>query len=552
MKPLQLTSQHPICDEMMIPAISSAPSPALHRKHVKERGTKGELNTEEEVKVHTSRIRRNTSSRRLCIHFLIVMGVIGWIGIQLYMLGSLAPEKPSFLPVVNQKESSFQLTQIVNDLATYVIEMLHFGSHEFEYKKSKQQQLEEDYVQIFYMLLCINFLIVLPSFCRRCVKKWSSIIKTDVSTNVRVENQSDQHQRSQRQTQQILTEEQMHRIHRKLLYQTYLPPYLLATAADWLQGPYKYALYSSYGYTQRDIAHLFVVGYGSGMVLGSIVGGLADEYGRKRLCLWYCVSYAVSVSCTHFKNYYVLLLGRCGGGVGTSLLFSVFESWLIGAHVDRGLIGGKGSGNGEKWLAESFSVGTYGSSLIAIVSGVLANFIVARNGKMRPFSSGEDESGPSLFVGGYIAAFDACWPILICCAALIMLLWDENYGEDHPSEDPENNQILEPRQHGSILDESTNESKLKPQKLDYSYLKKHSSIRNPNDDECLSGIDNNTSTLQEIESQSNGSSKAIDTNLYGHHTDGMFASLWNGMVTVWQSPTILMCCIIVSFFEGSM
>ena len=203
-------------------------------------------------------------------------------------------------------------------------------------------------------------------------------------------------------------------------------------------------------------------------------------------------------------------------------------------------------------MAESFSVGTYGSSLIAIVSGVLANFIVARNGKMRPFSSGQDESGSSLFIGGYIAAFDACWPILICCAALIMLLWDENYGEDHPSEDPENNQILKPRQHGSILDESTNESKLKPQKLDYSYLKKHSSIRNPNDDECLSGIDNNTSTLQEIESQSNGSSKAIDTNLYGHHTDGMFASLWNGMVTVWQSPTILMCCIIVSFFEGSM
>jgi hypothetical protein len=54
------------------------------------------------------------------------------------------------------------------------------------------------------------------------------------------------------------------------LLRSYLPAYLLATAADWLQGPYKYALYSGYGYARRDIAHLFVAGYGSGMVLGGV------------------------------------------------------------------------------------------------------------------------------------------------------------------------------------------------------------------------------------------------------------------------------------------
>eukprot|EP00550_Attheya_septentrionalis_P006118 CAMPEP_0198300014 /NCGR_PEP_ID=MMETSP1449-20131203/46550_1 /TAXON_ID=420275 /ORGANISM="Attheya septentrionalis, Strain CCMP2084" /LENGTH=50 /DNA_ID=CAMNT_0044001713 /DNA_START=105 /DNA_END=254 /DNA_ORIENTATION=+ len=49
--------------------------------------------------------------------------------------------------------------------------------------------------------------------------------------------------------------------------------------ADWLQGPYKYALYSAYGYTQSDIATLFVAGFGSGMLLGSVVGGYADSMG---------------------------------------------------------------------------------------------------------------------------------------------------------------------------------------------------------------------------------------------------------------------------------
>jgi hypothetical protein len=48
------------------------------------------------------------------------------------------------------------------------------------------------------------------------------------------------------------------------LLQTYLPAYLLAACADWLQGPHKYALYSSYGYSHHEIALLYIVGYGSG------------------------------------------------------------------------------------------------------------------------------------------------------------------------------------------------------------------------------------------------------------------------------------------------
>lgn len=41
------------------------------------------------------------------------------------------------------------------------------------------------------------------------------------------------------------TDAGMARRHRNLLYFTYLPVYLLATAADWLQGPYKYAVCKS-------------------------------------------------------------------------------------------------------------------------------------------------------------------------------------------------------------------------------------------------------------------------------------------------------------------
>jgi hypothetical protein len=49
------------------------------------------------------------------------------------------------------------------------------------------------------------------------------------------------------------------------------------TGADWLQGPYVYALYESYGYDSSDIAKLFITGFGSSMIFGTFVGSLADS-----------------------------------------------------------------------------------------------------------------------------------------------------------------------------------------------------------------------------------------------------------------------------------
>ncbi len=121
---------------------------------------------------------------------------------------------------------------------------------------------EHAYINVFYLLIFINLLAVFPSWIHGWMRaptkrggKGSHVSSTSKAAD----------------EQRLRT-----RVHSSLLYRTYLPAYLLATAADWLQGPYKYALYSSYGYTQRDIANLFVVGYGSGMILGSLVGGFVS------------------------------------------------------------------------------------------------------------------------------------------------------------------------------------------------------------------------------------------------------------------------------------
>ena len=360
------------------------------------------------------------------------------------------------------------------------------------------QRSEDGYILIFQILLAINVASLIPTLCSKVLLKW---------------NQT-QHQPA---CDNDLKQRQI--THNKLLYRTYLPVYLLATCADWLQGPYKYALYSSYGYSQQDIAHLFVAGYGSGMFLGSIVGGLADQYGRKKLCLCYCLCYLFSVLMKHCKNFYMLLLGRVGGGIATSLLFSVFESWLIGAHIEKGLTGSnnKGNGNeeGEKWLAKSFSFSAYGSSLVAISSGVLANVVVENSGKMKPLSI----LGGSIYVGGYIAAFDACIVPLMLCAALIMFLWDENYGVGFASNTRNDEEIAE---YVELVS--------KKRFSDSDLTKKHSSV-------ILDDDENVHVKYYSVELIQPNSAKV---------------GLMSGVQTVWNSPTILTLCIIASTFEGSM
>lgn len=44
-----------------------------------------------------------------------------------------------------------------------------------------------------------------------------------------------------------------------------------------MQGPYVYALYQHYGFSIGDIGTLFIAGFGSSMIFGTVVGSLADK-----------------------------------------------------------------------------------------------------------------------------------------------------------------------------------------------------------------------------------------------------------------------------------
>ncbi|CAG8628041.1 17644_t:CDS:10 [Cetraspora pellucida] len=175
---------------------------------------------------------------------------------------------------------------------------------------------------------------------------------------------------------------------------------MLKTAGDWLQGPYIYAVYKSYGFELSQIAILFVTGFLSSGIFGTIIGSAADKFGRKKFCLLFTLLYSSACFIILSSNFYILLIGRILGGISTSLLFSVFEAWMVNEHFSRGF--------SSLSLSDTFSKATFGNGLVAIFSGLLANWLVEHHGVSSPF----------LAAIGFFAT----------AAMVIILTWKENYG----------------------------------------------------------------------------------------------------------------------------
>eukprot|EP00878_Enallax_costatus_P024001 GHUV01025585.1.p1 GENE.GHUV01025585.1~~GHUV01025585.1.p1 ORF type:complete len:450 (+),score=83.20 GHUV01025585.1:329-1678(+) len=177
-----------------------------------------------------------------------------------------------------------------------------------------------------------------------------------------------------------------------------------SAVGDWLQGPYVYALYEKYGYSPAQIGQLFIAGFGSSLVVGTFVGAMADRLGRRTAGIAYVITYSLSCVTKHSPNFHVLMCGRVLGGIATSLLYSAFESWLVAEHFKRGF--------SEKALGQTFSWAVFlGNSLMAILAGFFGDFLVERMDL------------------GRVAPFDAAIVFMCIGGAVMIMTWDENYGD---------------------------------------------------------------------------------------------------------------------------
>jgi MFS family permease len=112
-------------------------------------------------------------------------------------------------------------------------------------------------------------------------------------------------------------------------------------------------------------------------------------------------------------NLKILYLGRFFGGIATTLLFSVFEAWMITEYHLSQL------DETQSPLSEIFANMTTISSITAICSGVLGDGLIQYSGSR---------------LGPFIASLGCCTGASI----LILAAWRENYGSiDKSKESPE-------------------------------------------------------------------------------------------------------------------
>ncbi|EER17174.1 conserved hypothetical protein [Perkinsus marinus ATCC 50983] len=187
---------------------------------------------------------------------------------------------------------------------------------------------------------------------------------------------------------------------------------------------YVYALYESYGFDRHQNASLFVCGFASSMLLGTFIGSLADRFGRKKFCMLYCCLYILSCVTKHIPLYPVLMLGRLLGGMATSLLFSVFETWFICEATTTGQ---------AHLISNTLGIAVGLNSVTAIVAG--------------------EETHMSMYqvYCRYCSPFDLAIVSLLVTALCIHTTWRENYGANDSNSAKNENVLHSLQSHHSII-----------------------------------------------------------------------------------------------------
>lgn len=171
------------------------------------------------------------------------------------------------------------------------------------------------------------------------------------------------------------------------------------------QGPHIYALYKyQKGLPERTVAALYASGFIAAAVSASFVGQLADRHGRRAACLVYCVSYSVCCLSMVSDNMTVLFAGRMAGGLSTTLLYSVFETWMITEYHQRDL---EAAG---LTLSNILSTMTTISSMVAIFCGIFGDALVAvTQSRVSPFlASVASLVAAFVFIARYWVRSESC------------------------------------------------------------------------------------------------------------------------------------------------
>lgn len=169
---------------------------------------------------------------------------------------------------------------------------------------------------------------------------------------------------------------------------TFLSIYLVVMSPEWFSGPYLWSLLrDEKGLPESVVVALYATAYTSAAISALIVGFLADRFGRRKACLAQCVIHSAACLTVIFGGTClpVLFLGRVLAGMALTLLWTVFESWMVTEWNARGLEKEEEGGG----LSEMFVMMTIWNCASAILGGVFCHCMVSVLGsKLWPFGTG--------------------------------------------------------------------------------------------------------------------------------------------------------------------
>src|ERR1700753_79121 len=170
---------------------------------------------------------------------------------------------------------------------------------------SKNTNSLDYYITDIFILLLIYCTVLIVS----------TILKNKNDSNVNVTLDYYGKNIGQQIVHDVLTEEQSSLRWRFLIAST------AVKAATWVKAPYLFALYNRvHGFTRSEIGFLYAIDNISSLIIGPILGGLADVYGRKKFCVLYCVCVIIHISLRITGSQFLAYFAQVFTGVASALL----------------------------------------------------------------------------------------------------------------------------------------------------------------------------------------------------------------------------------------
>lgn len=156
--------------------------------------------------------------------------------------------------------------------------------------------------------------------------------------------------------------------------------------AFWMSGPYFYSACASKTFNGEKISvatisQLALTGYVATPIFGPIGNHFLKEKGPKVGSIIAVVLYAVGALSLCSSSYPIVFVGRAFGGIGTSMMSSAPEAWLVSEAR------AKDKDSAGMWLPGVFGKAFQIDSILAILAGRLAGVFADQRGPTGPFQA---------------------------------------------------------------------------------------------------------------------------------------------------------------------